>query len=168
VDIYRSAFSKTPLEFDIDRLGFVSALGSPQEQAAAIRLLAKMESMGIFMAMDGFDTENIREWHQGKRSGPAQSLAIVADMHRQGFPVGVEGAPMFNPRLQDVATLAGAFHELGASRLVLFSDFTAMISFDRDGATDANHTWMSLLGKPARGALLEHSKDLLQRLTGPQ
>ena len=163
VKMYREAFPRSDLEFDIDRLGWIAAKG-PSEKALVDALLAKMESMHVFLAMDGLDSKNVSDWRSRQKSGPAFSLQYVAMRHLDGFEVGLEGAPLFLPPEHDVESLAKAYRDIGASRLVLFSDAAAMVNLRREGANSQNHLWSLLLSPSDSQLTASNSLYLLTQL----
>jgi hypothetical protein len=163
-DIYRRAFDRSRLEFDIDRLGWISAKGTPSDRAAAEALVAYFNAHNIFLAMNGFDTQNVADWRAQAPTGVARSLAFIAARTRAGLDAGLEGAPLTNPKWQNIAVLAAAFRDIGADRLVLFADVPGALNCQRVGENAKNETVREAASQAVLAMTADHAKQLLQLL----
>jgi hypothetical protein len=145
--LYKAAFRRTPLEFDLDRMGWIRASGTPGEQRAADAFVAELNRDGVFLAMNGLDTPNALDWLNQGQSGTTRSIDYLVQRRRQGRPVGLEGASLDNLGQADLQTQARVFDAVGASRMVLFSDAASALDFVRSGANPRNATGRELFGE---------------------
>jgi hypothetical protein len=161
-DAYLRSFKRTRLEFDIARLGWISANGTAKDRAAANALIDYLNGRNVFLAMNGFDTDNIAQWKsKAWKNGTARSLEWIASRERSGNDAGLEGAPLFVPLLKDVDALAAAFREIGANRLVLFSDVAGALNYERNGPNSKNETTRQALSPQTLSLVTDHAKRLL-------
>jgi hypothetical protein len=77
---------------------------------------------------------------------------------------GLEGAPLFVPKLQDVGTLATAFREIRADRLVLFADVPGVLDLDRHGQTPKNELTQQAIAPRQITLVAAHARQLLGAL----
>lgn len=162
---YLRKFKRSRLEFDVDRLGWICATGTEKDRAAASELISYLNQQNVFLAMNGFDTDNIAQWKSGEaKSGAARSLEFIAARKRAGSDAGLEGAPLFAPNLNDVEVLASTFREIGADRLVLFSDVPGALNYERKGANAQNEATRQALSPKALALVADHGKRLLRLL----
>ena len=161
-DIHLHAFRRTCLEFDIDRLGWISARGSAADKRNADEFVSYLTDRDVFLAMNGFDEANVERWRHHDPTGPARSMDYVS--HRRGREFGLEGAPLLNPRWQDVEALASAFLDSGADRLVLFADVAGVLNRVREGPNPKNELIAEAISPKAAEKIAEHAQILLKRL----
>ena len=140
VDFFAASFHKTQIEFDIDRMGFISVSRSLDDRQAVAGFMNHLLQRRVFLAMDGLDQDNVAHWLSGDAYGPAASLGWVARFEQAGLPVGVEGATSFNPRWTDLNAIVGAISRLHPSRLVLFGDWAALLDYARSGQAGSTVT----------------------------
>lgn len=162
--LYRRAFTRTGLEFDVDRMGFIRALGSETERRAADGFMRELDRDGVFLAMNGLDVPDVDLWRAGTRSGPACSLDYVAARRRSGTAVGLEGGGVSHLDDADVLALARAFRRIDADRFVAFPDSIAAINWCRDGRNAQNETSVRIYGPDrmtSMGALSQRFLDAL-------
>jgi len=168
-DVFGRAFKRSRLEFDIDRLGYISALGTATERAAADEFVGYLNSRNVFLAMDGLDSVNVADWRSQRATGPAHSLNYIAARKELRSDVGLEGAPLFNPRWQDIPYLVSAIKDLNADRLVLFGDVPGLLNFARYGENSLNETLLAAISPKRRPYLISRAQELMDLLgfTGP-
>jgi hypothetical protein len=145
--LYLAAFRRTPLEFDVDRMGWIRATGTPIERNAADAFVAWLGRRGVFLAMNGLDTPNALDWLAGGSSGTTRSIDYLVQRRWRAQPVGFEGASLDNLGEEDLRTQARVFKTVGASRMVLFSDSACALDFVRSGPTARNATGRALFGE---------------------
>ena len=161
-DAYLRAFKRTRLEFDVDRLGWICATGTAEDQAGANALVDYFNRRNIFLAMNGFDADNIAQWKsKAWENGTARSMEWIAARERSGKDAGLEGAPLFGPLLRDVDALAATFHQIRANRLVLFSDVAGALNYERNGPNPKNETTLQALSPQTLSLVTDHAHRLL-------
>ena len=164
LDIYREAFSRTQLEFDIDRVGFIKALGDYGERKAADIFMQKIKTNGIFLAMNGLDVPNVKDWLAGVKSGPGTSLNYIMQQKNAGHAVGLESGNVSDLSDMDVDLLAKAFRSVSADRLVTFSDAIAAINWCRNGSSEMTETSETIYGASHMAAIGALGQRLLYSL----
>ncbi len=162
-DLYLKWFKHSQLEFDLDRVGWIYARGSPADRQAADDFVRYLRRNRVFLAMNGFDTVNIGAWQEGaaNRSGPARCLDYLRQARSAGETVGVEGAPLFNPRFTDTQTIGRAMVTLGAGRLVLFGDAPASLDYARHGLDAQNKATLDMFGLAETARLAAQAQSLI-------
>ena len=164
VGTYQHTFRTTTLEFDVDRLGFIKALGSRAEQAQADSFMQDLERTGVFLAMDGFDPTDAHAWcdgqSNGQGSGPARSIDYLAADVRAGRAVGLENGGIDQLDDADMLFLGQQFRMIGAKRLVLFPDAVAALNWARFGPNAQNASSEAVFGT-ARMATMARKASLL-------
>ena len=162
--LYVRSFRRTQLEFDIDRLGWIAATGTPGEQAAASALVNKLLRLNVFLAMDGFDTKNAVDWRDRRNTGPERSIDFLALARGKSMLFGLEGGSANGLSGGDALVQADIFCQIGASRLVLFSDGAAALNLARHGHSAVTAAHETLLGIPKLQATAEVMQSLLNGL----
>src|SRR6266480_5833679 len=119
--------------------------------------------------MDGLDSVNVADWRSQRATGPAHSLNYIAARKELRSDVGLEGAPLFNPRWQDIPYLVSAIKDLNADRLVLFGDVPGLLNFARYGENSLNETLLAAISPKRRPYLISRAQELMDVLgfTGP-
>ena len=145
--LYRTAFRRTALEFDLDRMGWIKATGTPADRRAADAFVSELDRAGVFLAMNGLDTPNALDWLDKGVAGTTRSIEYLVQRRRKGRPVGLEGAGLDGLGQADLQTQARVFDAVGASRIVLFSDGACALDFVRAGADPRNATARELFGE---------------------
>lgn len=165
--IFRSAFKRTQLEFDLGRVGVSWVQGDDAVKRAADGFIEDLLEGNTFLQFNGLrdDTyENI--------SGDPQSAGIQRDLYylRQargrGTAIGLEAfAPMTNPRMQNVNEIVKAVRALRPKRLVLFPDSAALIDYENRGDQPSNAAEMKWVNGHANNqAAVAHVHELLHAL----
>ncbi len=163
-DIYLRAFSHTQLEFDIDRIGWIYSRGTPDDRTHADQFVDYLRKRQVFLAMDGLDSVTVSMWRgdQSDGLGPARCLDYLTLRRATGDAVGLEGSPLFNPRFQDISSIASAIRDVPADRLVLFGDLPGVLSFHRQGPTRQNETTRAVFPITELDKLYEQGSSLLE------
>ncbi len=146
-DLYRAAFRRSTLEFDIDRIGFIKSLGTASDRITADRFVRRLETDHVFLAMNGFDPLNVASWRTGSHNGPACSIRYVEEVKRGGGRIGVEGGGLNQLSVPDVESLVTAFQAIGPERLVIFPDAIAALDRERHGAAPTNELSELIFGR---------------------
>ena len=162
-DIYLQNFSRTQLEFDLDRVGWVYALGTDADRADADQFIDYLQSKHVFLAVDGLDTANITAWRiQQTSSGIARDFQYLQEQHAAGRAIGLEAGHTFsNPLFTDADVIAAAVLAIGADRLVLFADAPATLNFRRFGLTPQNEITISIMAPAVRQSIADRAERLL-------
>ena len=159
---YRATFHQSTLEFDVDRLGFIKALGTASDRALADGLIHDIDVDRIFFAMNGLDPPNVAAWRNGTSNGPACSLRYVQEVRRRGGRVGVEGGGLNSLSMADVDTLAAACRLIGPERLVIFPDALAALDRRRYGPSTANALSEAVFGPACMSSLADKGLRLME------
>lgn len=164
--IYRAAFRRTPLEFDIDRVGFIRALGSNTDRSSADAFVDEIVRARIMLAMDGFDPRNVGAWHAGVAGdGPAASLRYVVKARQGGDRVGLEGGGLAQVDRTNIEALVSAFRAIRANRMVVFNDGIAALSLRRYGPTPATAASAAVWGEARLAAIADKGSALLEGIS---
>ena len=162
-EVYLSNFRRTQLEFDLDRIGWIYALGTAMDRMAADAFIQYLGSKYIFLAVDGLETANIAAWrlHQ-PTSGVARDIQYLQQQHAAGRAIGLEAGRAFsNPLFNNVDVIAAAIRDIGADRLVLFADAPATLNFQRLGLNAQNETTVRAMAPTAAQDIANRTRRLL-------
>jgi hypothetical protein len=164
--IYLANFRRTPLEFDISRVGWIFARGRDGNSGLADKFVSSLLANNVLIAFAGTDVDAVLSWRSGKSStlGPARDLEYIAAAHRSGHPIGLEGAPLWNPRLQDIQTLSRAIIDLQPQQLVLFSDVAGLLNYTRRGLNETNSMVIEEIPPGRRDDLTHRAAQLLNQI----
>ena len=164
VGVYQRMFRTTTLEFDVDRLGFIKALGTPDERAHADAFMQYLEESGVFLAMDGFDPADAHAWRDGKGNGPARSIDYLAAQVHAGRAVGLENGGIDQLDDADMLFLGQQFRIIGARRLVLFPDAVAALNWARFGSNFQNASSEAVFGTARMARMATKARLLLDSI----
>ena len=159
---YRTTFHRTLLEFDIDRFGFIKAMGTDADRRLADSFIGDVEADRIFLAMDGLDPANVAAWRRNAATGPACSLRYVQAVRRAGGRIGVEGGGLDQLDMADVDALVAACRDIGPDRLVIFPDAVAALDRERHGPTRANALSEAIFGDARMTSLARKGACLME------
>ena len=161
-NLYRAAFRRSTLEFDIDRIGFIKSLGARSDRASADRFVRRLGADHTFLAMNGFDPTNVASWRSGSQDGPACSLRYVEAVKRGGGRVGLEGGGLDQLSVTDVKSLVTAIQVIGPERLVIFPDAVAALDRERRGAAPTNELSELIFGAHRLESLANKAHELFE------
>jgi hypothetical protein len=97
--LYRAAFHRTQIEFDIGRLAVAYGRGTPAFRAGVDAFFAQLQAAHVFLAYNGLRDTDLAALKSGdERTGPPFALHRLADALGAGNGAGLEGAPLTSPR----------------------------------------------------------------------
>jgi hypothetical protein len=124
--LYFAAFHRTELEFDIGRLSWMAARGSPVDRYDVDQFIGELLKHRVLLAFDGLGSECLRQIElSDPRNGIGQSLRYLREYKSHSGRIGLEAIGHASaPQMRDVQAVVDVVRTIKPDRLVLFSETT--------------------------------------------
>ncbi len=168
--LFQASFHRTQLEFDMDVVGWIAAVGTAEERKAAADLVHELEAARVLLTFDGWDDDSSGLLNAPKPTGPSLDLKVLRDVKSHGGHVGLEAiGPITSQSMQDPAALIRAADIVRPDRVVFFSFLAAIVREARSGPAVQTKTAMAFVQvQPTAAKSIENAKLLAARfLPGP-